>query len=68
MQGLQEILDFCDRIYMPVLEDEISERKRIRYEENIRRQKLFRLEEKTRKIVMAEDAEIVAARIVREEF
>lgn len=68
VQGLQEILDFCDRIYMPVLEDEISERKRIRYEENIRRQKLFRLEEKTRKIVMAEDAEIVAARIVREEF
>ena len=68
VQGLQEILGFCDRIYMPVLTDEISEKKRLRYEENIRRQNWFHLEEKTRKIVMDEDAEIVAARIAGEEF
>lgn len=68
VQGLQEILGICDRIYMPVLGDEISEKKLKRYEENIRRQNLFHLEEKTRKIFMDEDAEEVAARIAREEF
>ncbi len=57
VQGLFQILESCDRIYMPVLEDEISQNKVRQYEENLRRLSLEKMLYKTIQFVMPEQVE-----------
>lgn len=57
IQGLFEILKMCDKIYMPVLEDEISDRKIRKYEETLQRLGLERILSATRKFIAPENAE-----------
>ncbi len=55
VQGLFAILQMCDQIYMPVLEDAISVNKICRYEENIEKFQLKGIMEKTYRFVVTED-------------
>ena len=52
VQGLFQILEGCERIYMPMLEDDVSQQKVQQYEENIRRLSLEELFYKTVRFVM----------------
>lgn len=54
VQGLFRLLETCERVYMPVLMDEISQRKIRQYEETIRRLKLEKLSHITYRFVMPE--------------
>ena len=67
MQGLFEILQYCDRIYMPVLEDEISKRKLQQFEEVLRRMRLDVLDSKIHRFVAADDMEMYARKLIKEE-
>ena len=68
VQGLFQILEMCDRVYMPILEDEISERKLAQYNYNLEQLKLERLAHITYRFVMPEDVETYVRTRVREEW
>ena len=61
------MLDLCDRIYMPILEDSISQGKLRQYEENLKTLQLERLSEKTYSFIVPQDIENVVRRLVKEE-
>lgn len=67
VQGLFEILQMCNEIYMPILEDGISKRKLGQYEEVLHRLNLRNLAEKTHVFVAKEDMEMYAKKIIKEE-
>ena len=67
VQGVHHLLEMCDRVYMPILKDEISERKLLRYEKNLERLKLEKLPRITYKFVMPENMEEYAKIRVKEE-
>lgn len=67
VQGLFQLLELCDRIYMPIQKDEISQRKIRCYEENIRRlgyEKIFRI---TSQFVLPDNIEEYAKIRAKEE-
>lgn len=68
VQGLFSILQMCDRIYMPILEDEISSQKLHRYEENLTRFQLEAILEKTYRFVAEDDIEEYAKKVIKEEW
>ena len=67
VQGLLKMLDLCDRIYMPVLEDDVSQEKLRQYEENLQRLQLERLMEKTYMFIGLQDIENKMRQLVKEE-
>ena len=62
-----DCLDLCDRIYMPILEDSISQGKLRQYEENLKTLQLERLSEKTYSFIVPQDIENAVRRLVKEE-
>lgn len=68
IQGLLEILQFCDKVYMPVLEDGISKQKVQRFEEMLRQMGLSGLEQKIHQFVVVEDMELDVKRMIQEEM
>lgn len=67
VQGLYSLLEQCDRIYMPVLDDEVSQNKLRQYEENIKQLKKEKIERKTSRFVMPEQVEEYARLRAKEE-
>lgn len=67
VDGVFEILQLCDRVYMPVLEDEISHQKVCRYEETMLRLGLEEILQSTTKFMVPGDMEEYAKKLVREE-
>lgn len=67
IQGLLEILQFCDKVYMPVLEDGISRQKVQRFDEMLRQMGLGIVEQKIDRFVAAEDMDIYAKKLIQEE-
>ena len=67
IHGLFGILEMCDRIYMPVLEDEISKRKVEQYDTMLQKMKLKKVQENTYRFVAAEDMETYARELLKEE-
>ncbi len=68
VQGLFEILEQCDRVYMPVLEDEISNQKLCQYDYNLEQLQLERLARITYRFVMPEDVEEYVNMRMKEEW
>ena len=68
IQGLFGILERCDRIYMPVLEDAVSQRKMNRYDNNLKQLNMEKLERKTTRFVMPEKVENYAKLRAKEEM
>ena len=68
IQGLFSILDACDEIYMPVLGDEISQKKLAQYESHIRQRHLAEVLQKTHCFVADEDMEACGAKWGKEEL
>lgn len=68
MQGLMHILESCDKVYMPVLEDEISLRKIQQYDKNIEQLNLEKLKRITHRFVMPEDVKRYAKIRAKEEI
>ena len=68
VQGLFGILQMCDKIYMPVLEDEVSKRKVQQYLRNIEKLGLEQLKTNTYQFVMPEDIQKYAKWRVKEEW
>lgn len=52
VQGVFSILELCQRIYMPVLEDSISAGKLMRYEQNLQMLGIEKLSERTTQFVL----------------
>lgn len=67
VQGIFQMLGLCDRIYMPILEDAISQGKLRQYEEMLQRMQLYSLTEKTVTFVVPEDAEGYVRQLLKEE-
>lgn len=67
IQGLFQILQMCDRIYMPILEDEISNRKIQKYEATLERLGLEKILAVTCKFSAPENAEEYVKLRMREE-
>ena len=67
VQGLYEILESCNRIYMPVLEDDISKKKLEQYAHNIKQLNLEKLERITYQFTMPEQIEEYAKIRAKEE-
>lgn len=67
VQGVVELLQLCDRIYMPILEDVVSRRKIERYEEGLKRMHMSSIESKTYKFAAVTDMSAYARKIVKEE-
>lgn len=67
VQGLMEILQFCDTIYMPVLEDAISKCKVQRFYEGVRQMQLEGLVDKIQEFKAVEDMETYARKLIRED-
>ena len=67
VQGLLEVMQLCDKVYMPVLEDGISRKKVERYEEEIKRLNKSAIQQKTCKFVAVTDMAALAKRMVKEE-
>lgn len=68
VQGLWSILQLCDRVYMPILEDDISRRKLQQYERTIEQLNLEKLERITYRFVMPEQIEEYAKARAKEEM
>lgn len=68
VQGLYRILQLCDRVYMPVLEDEISQRKLEQYERTLNELQLEELAKKTHSFVLTQDVEAYAKVRAKEEY
>lgn len=67
VQGLFPLLELCDRVYMPVLEDEISRRKLKQYQDNVEQLKLEKLKRITYQFVMPQNPEEFAKMLMKEE-
>lgn len=67
VQGLFSLLEMCDRVYMPVLEDEISRRKLKQYQDNVEQLKLEKLKRITYQFVMPQNPEEFARIQMKEE-
>jgi cellulose biosynthesis protein BcsQ len=67
VQGLFDILELCDCVYMPVLRDEISERKLRRFEQNLNRMQLENLPKQICRFIMPENIEEYAKMRKRED-
>lgn len=67
IQGLFQLLEMCDRVYMPVLEDDISARKVQQYQKNIEQLKLEKLKRITYRFVMPQNIEEFAKIRIKEE-
>lgn len=57
VNGLFQILEMCDRIYMPIKEDEVSGQKLLRYEKCLKRLALEKISNVTEQFVMPENIE-----------
>ena len=68
IRGLDSILKMCDKVYMPILEDEISRQKLQCYEDNLIRRKMEEILQKTEKLTVTEDMEEYARKIVKEDW
>ena len=68
VQGLMHILESCDKVYMPILEDEISLRKIQQYDKNVEQLNLEKLKRITHRFVMPEDVERYARIRAKEEI
>lgn len=68
VQGLFQILELCDRIYMPVIEDEISREKEKQYQNNIEKLNLEKVKKNTYRFVMREDMDAVVKKQIKEEW
>jgi len=67
VDGVFEILQLCDWVYMPVLEDEVSHQKVCRFEETLLRIGLDGILRKITKFAAPDDIEAFARKLVREE-
>ena len=67
VDGFFEILQLCDWVYMPVLEEEISHRKVCGFEETVRRLRKEEILRKTTRFIAKENMEEYARKIVKEE-
>lgn len=67
VQGLFPLLELCDRVYMPVLEDENSRRKLKQYQDNVEQLKLEKLKRITYQFVMPQNPEGFARILMKEE-
>lgn len=67
VQGLYEILEMCNRIYMPVLEDDVSKKKLEQYAYNLKHLGLDRIERITYPFTMPEQIEEYAKIRAKEE-
>ena len=67
MQGLFSMLEMCDRVYMPSLDDEVSSRKMEQYENNVEQLKRERLKRITYRFVMPQNIEEFAKIQMKEE-
>ena len=67
VQGLFSILEQCDRVYMPVADDQISERKIEQYEKNLEKLNLEKLMHITYRFVMPQHVEEYAKIRAKEE-
>ena len=68
VQGLFRILEKCNRIYMPILEDEISKNKLKQYDENLKQLNLEKIERTTTRFVILEPIEEYARARAKEEI
>lgn len=67
VEGLFPLLELCDRVYMPVLEDENSRRKLKQYQDNVEQLKLEKLNRITYQFVMPQNPEKLAKILTKEE-
>ena len=67
VQGLFPLLELCDRVYMPVLDDEISRQKLKQYQDNVEQLKLEKLKRITYQFVMPQNPEEFARILMKEE-
>lgn len=67
-QGMFSIMQMCDKIFMPVLEDDISKQKVQRYEENLAYLQMNEILEKTYQFVVSDDMEQYARKVAKEEW
>lgn len=67
LQGFMEILQLCDTIYMPVLEDDISRCKVQCFREGLRQMQLEELTDKIQEFTAADDMEAYARKLIKEE-
>jgi len=68
LQGFYHILERCNRIYMPILEDQISQNKLKQYDENLKHLNLEKIERKTSRFVLPEKIEEYAGARAKEEL
>ena len=68
VHGIFQLLELCDRIYMPILEDEISQRKIRRYKENIKRLGCEKISRITSQFVLPDNIEEYAKIRAKEEY
>ena len=67
-QGLCQLLDACDRISMPILEDDVSRRKIEHFDKNIEKLNLQNIGRNTYRFVMPERIEEYAKKRAKEEL
>lgn len=67
IQGLFQILEMCNRVYMPILSDAASERKIQCYDRNVAHLKMERLARVTHRFVVPDSMETYARLRVKEE-
>ncbi len=67
VQGLFSLLERCDRVFMPVLDDDISTQKMKQYQDNVEQLKLERLKRITYQFVMPQNLEEFARILMKEE-
>lgn len=68
VQGLLQILERCNKVYMPILEDELANQRIQLYDQNIERLNLDRLKRITHRFVMPEDVKEYAKIRAKEEM
>ena len=67
VQGIYRILEMCNRIYMPILEDSISQGKMKQYDDNLKHLNLEKIQRITSRFVMPEQIEEYARARAKEE-
>ncbi len=67
IQGFFQVLNLCDLIYMPVLEDEISQAKVRQFEYNLSLHQMTDIKDRIRTFLVAEDMKSCAIQLVKEE-
>ncbi len=67
VDGLFEILQLCDWVYMPIIEEEISHRKACGFEESLMRLHMEEILKKTTRFIATDNMEAYARKVVKEE-